>query len=51
MGFIAPIITGMVVDATGTFAGAFLIAGVVLLVGIFFFTVVLGRIEQIPDPS
>ena len=51
MGFIAPIITGIVVDATGTFAGAFLIAGVVLLIGIFFFTVVLGRIEQIPDPS
>ncbi len=51
MGFIAPIVTGMVVDATGTFAGAFLIAGVVLIVGIFSFTVVLGRIEQIPDPS
>jgi ACS family D-galactonate transporter-like MFS transporter len=51
MGFLAPIITGIVVDATGTFAGAFLIAGVVLLVGIFFFIVVLGRIEQIPDPS
>ena len=51
MGFLAPIITGMVVDATGTFAGAFLIAGVVLVIGIFFFTVVLGRIEQIPDPS
>jgi sugar phosphate permease len=51
MGFIAPVVTGMVVDATGSFAGGFLVAGIVLLVGIFFFTVVLGRIEQIPDPS
>jgi len=49
MGVLAPIITGLVVDWTQSFAGAFLIAGVVLLVGIFFYIVVLGRIEPIPD--
>jgi sugar phosphate permease len=51
MGIIAPVITGVVVDWTGSFAGAFLIAGVVLLVGIFFYVVILGRIEQIPEPA
>ena len=30
---------------------AFLVAGVVLLIGIFFFTVVLGKIETIPTPT
>jgi MFS family permease len=49
MGVLAPIITGIVVDWTQSFAGAFLIAGVVLLIGIFFYIVVLGRIESIPD--
>ena len=30
---------------------AFLVAGVVLLIGIFSFVVVLGRIEPIPEPD
>jgi sugar phosphate permease len=51
MGVAAPVITGFVVDLTQSFAGAFLIAGVVLLVGIFFYVVVLGRIEPIPEPA
>jgi len=49
MGVLAPIVTGIVVDWTQSFAGAFMIAGVVLLIGIFFYVVVLGRIESIPD--
>lgn len=50
-GIAAPIITGLVVGATHSFVGAFFIAGVVLVVGIFFYTVVLGRIEPIPEPA
>jgi dipeptide/tripeptide permease len=49
MGVVAPIMTGIVVDWTQSFAGAFMIAGVVLLIGIFFYVVVLGPIEPIPD--
>jgi ACS family D-galactonate transporter-like MFS transporter len=51
MGVAAPVITGFIVGLTHSFAGAFLIAGVVLLVGIFSYIVVLGRIEPIPEPS
>jgi MFS family permease len=51
MGAIAPAVTGFVVGATNSFSLAFLVAGVVLLVGIFFFVVVLGRIEPIPEPE
>jgi MFS transporter, ACS family, D-galactonate transporter len=34
---------------TGSFSGAFLIAGAVLLIGIFSYIVLLGRIEPISD--
>ncbi len=51
MGVIAPIVTGFLVGATNNFETAFLVAGVVLLVGIFFYVVVLGRIEPIPSPK
>jgi MFS transporter, ACS family, D-galactonate transporter len=50
MGAIAPAVTGFVVGATHSFSGAFLVAGVVLLIGIFAYVVVLGRIEPIPEP-
>ncbi|MBV9752378.1 MAG: hypothetical protein JO188_07660, partial [Hyphomicrobiales bacterium] len=50
MGVASPIITGVVVDWTQSFAGAFLIAGVVLVIGIYFYVVILGRIEAIPEP-
>ena len=50
MGIAAPVITGFVVGITHSFAGAFLIAGIVLLVGIFSYVVILGRIEPIPEP-
>jgi MFS family permease len=49
MGVVAPVLTGWVVQRTGSFNGAFAIAGVVLLIGIFAYVVLLGRIEPIAD--
>ena len=49
-GIAAPVITGFVVGITHSFAGAFLIAGVVLLGGILSYVVILGRIEPVPEP-
>jgi MFS transporter, ACS family, D-galactonate transporter len=51
MGAVAPAVTGFVVGATNSFSMAFLVAGIVLLIGIFSFVVVLGRIEPIPEPA
>jgi sugar phosphate permease len=50
MGAIAPAVTGVLVGATNSFSAAFLVAGIVLLIGIFAYVVVLGRIEPIPEP-
>ncbi|MDB5936433.1 MAG: transporter [Massilia sp.] len=50
MGAAAPIVTGFIVGATNSFANAFFVAGVILVVGIVSFVFVLGRIEPIPDP-
>jgi MFS family permease len=49
MGIAAPIATGFIVGATNSFANAFFLAGVILLIGIVFFIFVLGKIEPIPD--
>jgi MFS family permease len=51
MGAIAPAVTGFVVGATHSFSAAFLVAGIVLVIGIFFFVVVLGKIAPIPEPQ
>ncbi len=51
MAIVAPITTGAIVTATGSFKGAFLVAGVVLLVGNPELRVVLGRLEPIPEPG
>ncbi len=51
MGAIAPAVTGFIVGATNSFSAAFLVAGVVLLVGILAYVFVLGRIEPIPEPA
>src|ERR1700733_6385296 len=51
MGAVAPVVTGFVVGASNSLSLAFLAAGVVLLIGIFFFVVVLGKIEPIPEPD
>jgi sugar phosphate permease len=51
MGAAAPIVTGFIVGATNSFANAFLVAGIILLVGIVSFVFVMGRIEPIPEPG
>lgn len=51
IGIAAPIVTGMVVDRTGSFAGAFIATGVILVGGILCYTVVLGRMDRMPAPS
>lgn len=51
LGIAAPVLTGVIVDLTGSFAGAFLATGLVLLAGIASYTVVLGRIERIRPPA
>ena len=48
IGVSAPIVTGFVVQATGGFGAAFVVCAVILAIGIFFYTVVLGPIVQIP---
>jgi hypothetical protein len=46
-GIIAPVVTGMVVDRTGTFSVGFLIAAVFALIGMFAYGVIVPRIEPI----
>jgi sugar phosphate permease len=50
MGAAAPIVTGVIVGQTNSFANAFLVAGVILVVGILSFMFLLGRIEPVPEP-
>jgi ACS family D-galactonate transporter-like MFS transporter len=47
----APIITGYIVDATHSFASAFVAATAILLLGIMGYIFLLGQIEPIPDAS
>jgi MFS transporter, ACS family, D-galactonate transporter len=49
MGSVSAVVTGGIVQATGSFGGAFVVAACVLLAGIGFYTFVLGRIEPITD--
>jgi hypothetical protein len=49
MGALAPLVTGYIVGATQSFSKAFLVAGAILLVGMFAFVFLLGPIEPIPD--
>ncbi|MGH7755358.1 MAG: MFS transporter [Vulcanimicrobiaceae bacterium] len=51
MGILAPIATGYIVGATQSFANAYITAAVVLLIGIFSYVFVLGKIEPIPEPT
>ena len=50
VGIVAPILAGYVADRTGSFALNFLIAGVILIIGILAYVVMLGKIEQLPPP-
>jgi MFS family permease len=47
---LSPIVTGFIVTVTGSFAYGFAVAAVVLLIGLCFYTFVMGPIEPIPDP-
>jgi MFS family permease len=51
MGVAAPIVTGFIVGATNSFTNAFLVAGVILAVGIVSFVFVMGPIEAIAEPT
>ncbi|WP_434634507.1 MFS transporter [Chromobacterium sp. CV08] len=51
MGAVAPIVTGLIVGATHSFANAFLVAGCMLVIGILAFVFLLGRIEPLPGPG
>ena len=46
-GIVAPLITGFVVDRTGSFADAFLFAGVVSLIGAIGWGVIVARVEPV----
>jgi ACS family D-galactonate transporter-like MFS transporter len=50
MGAVAPITTGYIVGATHSFTGAFMTAGVVLIVGILAYVFLLGSLDPIADP-
>lgn len=50
MGAVAPIVTGIIVGQTQSFTNAFIVAGVVLLLGMASFLFLLGRIEPLPEP-
>ncbi len=47
----APIITGYIVVATHTFASAFVMAGLAILIGISGYVFLLGKMEPIPEPE
>ena len=49
MGVAAPVATGYIVGATNSFNGAFMVAGMVLLVGILAYVFLLGDITPLPD--
>jgi dipeptide/tripeptide permease len=51
LGIAAPIVTGFIVGATGSFAAGFVVAAIVLAIGILCYIFLLGRIEQIPSPD
>src|SRR5207302_11498323 len=50
-GIVAPIAAGFIFQSTGSFAVNFLVAGAILVLGIVCFLLLLGKIEQIQEPS
>ncbi len=51
MGILAPIVTGYIVAQTGSFAVGFIVAAIVLAIGIICYVGLLGDIHQIPLPE
>ena len=50
MGIAAPIVTGMLYGRTHSFADGFIVAALILVVGILAFIFLLGKIETMPAP-
>lgn len=50
-GISAPIVTGYISSMTHSFSGAFVVAAVILLIGIASYALMLGRIERIAVPA
>lgn len=50
-GIIATALTGYLLDKTGSFNLSFIVAGIVLLLGLIFYIYVLGDIKQIKIPK
>jgi len=46
-GIFAPVITGVIVDRTGSFSGAFALGGIVVLLGIVSWIFAVGRVVQV----
>jgi cyanate permease len=49
-GVLGPVITGVVIDRTGSFYWAFVIAAVVTLAGAFAFGMIIRRVEPVAWP-
>ena len=49
-GIAAPIVTGRLAGANNNFGPAFVVAGVLLAIGICSYIFLLGKIEQVPEP-
>lgn len=47
-GIVAPVVTGLIVDATGHFAYAFIVGGVAMVFGLLCLLLMMGKIEAIP---
>lgn len=50
-GIVAPVITGYLVGPGDSFSSAFAVAGAILLLGVAAYIFLLGKIEQLPEPS
>ncbi|MFC7393258.1 MFS transporter [Scopulibacillus cellulosilyticus] len=50
MGILAPIVTGFIVGATGSFAYAFVVAGIILVIGILSYVFLLTDLDPIETP-
>jgi MFS transporter, ACS family, D-galactonate transporter len=51
MGVVAPVVTGMVVESTGSFTAAFVAGGAILALGIACVASLVGRVEPIADAA
>ena len=50
-GALAPIVTGWLVSRTNSFGAAFAVAAAVIVIGVAAYLVLLGPIEQLPEPT